>query len=70
MEKPHSAPIMTPTTILMAVQTNEMMMEFLAPAQTASKTSLPTWSVPKMCSALGFRNFISALLMFGVLMGL
>lgn len=61
---------MTPTTILMAVQTNEMMMEFLAPAQTASKTSLPTWSVPKMCSALGFRNFISALLMFGVLMGL
>ena len=62
--------MITPTTILMAVQTNEIMIEFLAPAQTASNTSLPTWSVPKMCSLLGFRNFISALLMFGVLMGL
>ena len=59
-----------PMSMLMAVQTKLMMMEFLAPAHTASKTSLPTWSVPKICSALGLRNFMPALLMLGVLMGL
>ena len=56
--------------MLMPVQTKEMMMEFLAPAHTASNTSLPTWSVPKMCSLQGLRNFSSGLLMLGVTMGL
>ena len=63
------APTTTPITIVMAVQTKLIMIEFLAPAQTASQTSLPRLSVPNMCSALGCRNLISGSFTCGAMSG-
>ena len=55
--------------MIIVVLTKLTMMEFRAPAQTTSQTSLPMLSVPKMCCALGGRYFISELLIFGATMG-
>ena len=58
-----------PTIMLMKVQTKPMMIEFLAPAQTTSKTSLPRLSVPKMCSLQGLMKRMDSSLTFGAISG-